>query len=68
MSNPIPIMIELSLMRRAWGMSVDDVDELIGVTGNWVSKAESGNGRPSIEMLKLWADVLGFDLVLYQRP
>lgn len=51
-------------VRRAWGLSADDVSERIGCKLQTLQKFESGLRSPSLGTLIRWAAVLGYDLAL----
>lgn len=59
-----PVITRLIERRKAMGLSQAEVNELVGCADNHLSKWEAGLFQPSIYFLLLWAESLGFRLVL----
>lgn len=62
------VVRELIAVRKAWNMSQDDLADLIGVKPGTLAKYETGLYQPRLSQLIAWANALGYDLTIRQRP
>jgi DNA-binding transcriptional regulator YiaG len=58
---------ELADLRRKWGLSVDDLAEILSIGARTLRAWESGKKTPSSTKLIRWADALGYDFELKFR-
>lgn len=61
------MIAELVRLRKAWGLSQDDLAELLDVGKNTVSLWENCSRTPAVKTLFKWASVLGCDIKIEFR-
>ena len=61
------IVSELVRAREAWGMSREDLADLMHVAPGTVKFCENGNKQPSMKLLVRWANTLGCDINITPR-
>ena len=61
------IVGELVQAREAWGMSREDLANLMHVAPGTVKFCENGNKQPSMKLLVRWANTLGCDITITPR-
>lgn len=54
-------MVNIREMRKARKLSQSELGALVGITRQGLSKIETGNATPSVELAKALGEVLGFD-------
>ena len=49
--------------RQARGLSVADLGDAVGISGEWIRRIERGTGRPSLETIEDISHALGIPIV-----
>lgn len=62
-----PIARQLADERKTVGQSLHDLSERSGYSESFLSKAECGHRNPSFTALQVWAEALGYDVVLQRK-
>lgn len=60
------IAVELKSIRKRWGLSIQDLAEIVNVDERTIYKWESGEDMP-VSSLTKWSDALGYNLTLSLR-
>lgn len=63
MADPgLALVASLRSIRLSWGLSHEDLAELVGVNARTIFKWEARDGLPHFYHLLKWCDALGCDL------
>lgn len=61
------LLLQLRRVRLARGIYLHQISEAVGATENQISHWERGVFAVKLEKLEVWADVLGFEVVLKEK-
>lgn len=68
LANHSKLIGELYEIRRAWGFSPEVIADRVGISARTIRYAEMGHRYPCIDTIELWAEALGYDVVLRPKP
>ena len=58
----------LILRRKTLRLSIEEVEDVAGLTQDHISKFERRNRIPNVETMLTWVEALGYEVILRARP